>query len=344
MSGIQANGNHSLLSGLGAVAQQFNTPLLAGVTFVLAATVLACLEHLVWKEFIFPHATLVRCVPVDAVITATRLEQIGTGPDSTVFPRITFQYKMDGENQTGTMIRHPKSVLSEGAAGNAGEIQFQGPQRQKWARDYLSKYRVGQQVTAWVTTSKPAEAMLVKQELNAFPFLAGVIPGLFIPFFWMFFAHLLLALTGRPAGRWIGCGWSALGLASLYPVFYQYQVLLDPNPSDIFVRFQDVGISLLLVVFFVSFLPAVFRSGMAIGLIPSLSLMIAVGVVRAVFHDATRLPAAREPEPQWIIVRSLEYGVYGGATLGLLIGFAAWRRFIWVWPNDDKQPAQNHVG
>lgn len=320
-------------SRLPAVAERLNLSRIAWMTWVLAGTTLVCLELVVWKTFITPHANLVRCHAMEAIVTETRLEEVGEGQTSTVFPRVTYQFMVDGVPMESSVLRHPRSVQSESGEGQLGEIRFQGPQRRQWAAEYLAKYRVGQEVTAWVTHTRPAEAMLLRQELDIQPFLMGLVPAIFVPFFWMFFGHLLLALTGRPAARWIGCGWAALTFASLYPLSTQYQHLLGPGQSSLFIRFQEVGLHLALVVFCISFLPTTFRSALGIALTLCIFLGIGVGVFRTVLFESFNPHANGDFFLRFI--QSVEYGLYGGGALGLLMGALAKCGWIWVWPRDE---------
>ncbi len=316
------------------------------LSFGLAAALLAVLVQWVWRDTIAPHVKLFRRDPVEAVVYGFRIDEVRAGSRDYSFPRVLYRYEIDGEPFESAVVRHPNWVPPPsdfpGEAGgdetDAGEVRFYGPERQQRAQEFLKQYHVGQKLTAWVKPAEPGDAMLVRQEFFDWPFESGLIPGLFVPFAWMFFCGSLDTIIGRPPGRWIACGWAVLSLASFAPVCWQYRQLLGPPGWNQFTRLQDVGLGLAGTILVACLLPRPFRNGMSVGLLLSFTVLVLIGLVLAVFCGIFGPLFGLKLLPSSMVVPFLEFALIGGIILGLLLGLGAWRGVVSIRADGEGNP------
>ncbi|MCI0455681.1 MAG: DUF3592 domain-containing protein [Gemmataceae bacterium] len=297
---------------------------LALLTFVLAIGVLFWLERWAWESALGPHLALVRRQPVPAVVLAHRLDEVGDGPHLVVYPRAVYRYRVESKDFESAVIR-PRHFIGED--GSCGEVRFAGPERQEQAQNYLARFPMGQEVTAWVDRADPREAMLVRQKVEPAHFLWTLLPAVVVPFLWLFLVGILRATAGRPGAGWVACGWGLLSLASLGPAYWQYRQLLGETESPLPLRALAVGAGVVAAALWGSLLPRTFRSALAGGLILSFTGLLALGTVSAVL--AVRFEGifdwfGWETNPNELMVRFLEYGLVCGVGLGLLLGIGGW--------------------
>lgn len=306
--------------------------ILAIVSFVLAGGLLLWLERWAWLDAMGPHIALVERVPVPAEVLSHRVDEVGTGPQGSVYPHVTYRYSVNGRDYESSVIRPPQFVNE---TGEGGTVRFDGPDRHQYVQALLDQYPIGQSVTAWIDSNHPSAAMLVQQRPSLLPFLWGLLPALFLPILWMFLAGVLKALMLRPRGRWLATGWSVLTLAGAAPVVWQFQKLSNAAELAVISRLFDVGIGLASVAFVASLLPQAFRSGISIGLILCFSVLGGLGTVSAAAVARGRGFFGWKADPSEVFVQFLEYSLVSGAILGLLIGIGAWRGALRVRSDED---------
>lgn len=306
-------------------------------SFFLAAAILYSLDRLVWHNFVAPHAALVNCVPKEGVVLGQQVEDVGAGVNACAFPRAIYQYEVDGRTFESSVIRHSNYTRTNAEEANVGEVRFYGADRRQRAEAFLQQYPAGRKVTVWLNLAQPSEAMLIRQELDVSPFMLGLIPGIFVPFFWMFLVLALHTFIGRPTARWTAFGWGLLSLGSLAPLFWQYQELLGEAGPDHFVRLQNVGLGLAVVIVVASLTARQLRSAMAIGLILCFTFVGGLGAASAAaigrFHSILGWIA----DPAGVFTRSMECALIIGTVVGLLLGLGAWLGLVTIRPvNDDS--------
>lgn len=305
-------------------------------SFFLAGAILYSLDRLVWRSFVVPHAALVNCVPIEGVVLGQRVEDVGAGVNACAFPRAIYQYEVDGRTFENSVIRHPDYTRTNAEEGNVGEVRFYGTDRHQRAETVLRQYPPGEKVTVWVNPAQPGEAMLIRQELDISPFILGLVPGIFAPFFWMFLVLALHTFVGSPEARWGALGWGLLSLASLAPLFCKYQQLLGAAGPDHFARLQNVGLGLAAVIVVASLTTRAFRSGMAVGLILCFTFVGGLGAAGAAGIGQFQAILGWTVDPASLFTRSMECALVSGTALGLLIGIGARLGFVTIRTMDDS--------
>lgn len=302
--------------------------LVALLSFFVAAAALFVLERLVWCYSILPHTSLLSYVSIDGVVLAQRVDELRTGAHVWALPRAVYRYEVNGKSFENAVIRHPNDVSSNasGEGGDFGEIRFEGANGRQQAEKFLEQYPIGRKVTVWVNPAKPAEATLIRnQNLRADPFLNGLVPGIFVPFCWLFLVVGLHNTFDSPAARWAALGWGVLTLASLAPVFWEYQRLLGADGPDHFSRLQNVGLGLAVITVIASLFPRPYCSAIACGLILGFTLFGLVGLFSA--FATVRITGSRA-RADGALTWSMECALVSGTVLGLLLGLSA--RLGWV--------------
>lgn len=100
-------------------------------------------------------------VEVNATITEKGLDSVSKRRGGTDYrPTVTFEYRYEGTNYTGTDV-YPASTTSDFDAKSA-------------ARSDVAAYEVGEPVTAYVDPSSPSEGFLRAQESSAPLKLLGI--------------------------------------------------------------------------------------------------------------------------------------------------------------------------
>jgi hypothetical protein len=153
----------------------------------------------------------------------------------------------------------------------------------------------------------------------------------FVVFLWMFLASILATWLGRPRGRWVAFGWASLTLAGIYPMVWYYRQAAPLEPT-LNTRFLDFGLSLTTAILVASLLPRAFRLGIFGGLILAITVIPgSCAIYLGLLQRMAILPwlfGVQRSDNGILFVTSLQYSVYIGFGIGLLLGVLALCRII----------------
>lgn len=103
--------------------------ILAIVLFVLAGGLLLWLERWAWRDAIDPHLAMVDRVPVLAEVLSHRVEEVGTGPQGSVYPHVTYRYLVHGRDHESSVTQPCyHSITSEFGRGRTLQVYRSGLQ------------------------------------------------------------------------------------------------------------------------------------------------------------------------------------------------------------------------